>query len=154
MQLSVLNGPMASFRGLHCEVSQKDSTSIDSLVSQGQRIPSQLRCVATVTTETLSSWQLKKDFRLGYLIGSSLNVEEALEHLLSVMAKGTIILVLLKYVCLEEARAFRNIIVDVFFGHLVCFLKVEHYSLMPQIAVYVRNIQGFEAWITMRSHQE
>ncbi len=51
------------------------------------------------------------------------------------MAKGNNYSDAFKYVCLEESRAFRNIIVDVPFGHLVCFLKVENDSLIPQIAV-------------------
>lgn len=125
MQLSVLNGPMASLRGQHCEVSQKDSTSIDSPASQGQRHPNQLLCVATVTTATLLSWKqpcfcLKaKRFRRCYLIRSSLDVEAALEHLLWVMAKGNNYSDAFKYVCPEKARAFKNIIVDVPFGHLM-----------------------------------
>lgn len=91
MQSSALNEPMASLRGLHCEVSQKDSTSIDSPASQGQRHPNQLLRAATVTTATLSrlgnSLAFAKRFRRCYLIRSSLAVEEALEHLLLVMEK-------------------------------------------------------------------
>lgn len=120
MQLSVLNGAMASLRGLHCEVSQKDSPA-----SQGQRQPNQPLCVATVTTATLSSWQqhcfcLKAPrFRRCYLISRGLEVEAAREHLLSVMAKGNNYSDAFKYVCLEKARAFKNVIVDVLFGHVL-----------------------------------
>lgn len=60
---------------------------------------------------------------------SSLDVEEALEHLLSVMAKGNNCFDAFKHVCLEEARAFKSFFVDVLFVHYMCFLNVQIDSL-------------------------
>lgn len=65
-----------------------------------------------------------KRFRGCYLIRSSLDVEAALEHLLSVMAKENNSSDAFKLVCLEEARAFKSINADVPFRHQLCFLNV------------------------------